>query len=234
MGQVKLLIHADPGARSGFVGAWLQSNLNGRRFDVGEFSMHGSNYFKIHDCIDSTVIKNFDGIKIRIRPSRTLLHLSMLLYLRKNVHVQHPDFSKDEYDLETWTKVYTTHKTWLEQDSRYDLSLYDYVIDFEDTYNLEKMSSLFVKVNNRPPGDLMLKQFDLNNALNYIELDPSHSCVLAALVLNKEHKMGVGEEGRAWSICDIYQDYSKDQRHQALCDRLTLNNYKEGLCHEVF
>ena len=62
-----LLIHADPGARLGAVGAWISNTLSGKSFDVG--AQDGVNFHKIHYLNDVNELTNFDGIKIRIQPT---------------------------------------------------------------------------------------------------------------------------------------------------------------------
>lgn len=92
---MNLLIHADPGARSGFVAAWLTNCLTRLEFDVGQ-SLR-SKFVKIHQLPNPESIKNHQGIKIRIKPCLSTVDLLALLFLRKNVHVQFPNFTKDEY-----------------------------------------------------------------------------------------------------------------------------------------
>ena len=76
-----LLIHADPGARSGFVAAWLHDNLANAGIDVGITA--GTPFCKIHDLNNNETIKNFQGKKIRIKSTFDLLNLQLLLFLRK-------------------------------------------------------------------------------------------------------------------------------------------------------
>ena len=70
-----LLIHADPGARSGFVSAWLQDDLAKAEFDVGISA--GTKFSKIHTLDSVDQIKNFSGTRIRIRPSFDKLNLHL-------------------------------------------------------------------------------------------------------------------------------------------------------------
>ena len=76
-----LLIHADPGTRSGFVAAWLQDKLDTAGFDVGATT--NTSFFKIHNLDNHQTIKSFNGTKIRIKSTFKLLNLQLLLFLRK-------------------------------------------------------------------------------------------------------------------------------------------------------
>jgi hypothetical protein len=79
--ELKLLIHADPGARSGFVAAWLTNKLDSVTFDVGLELC--PDFVKIHKLTDYNQIKNFNGTTIRIQPQVEFIDLLCLLFLRK-------------------------------------------------------------------------------------------------------------------------------------------------------
>jgi len=102
-GKRKLLIHADPGARGGFVAAWLTNRLSRLAFDSG--AVLRPTFRKIHKLDNVNDIKNFIGTKIRIRPRIDSIDLHSLLFLRKNVYLQIPNFTQDEFSLETFTKL---------------------------------------------------------------------------------------------------------------------------------
>ena len=147
--KLSLLIHADPGSRSGFLAAWLTQVLNRLAFDSG--SDLNPNFYKIHTLDNIQRIINFKGIKIRIRPTLTMIDLHCLLFLRKNVHTQIPDFTRDEFCLDTFTKLTHFTQELFENDSELDYSVYDYIINFEDTFDTQCMINLFQQINNKLP-----------------------------------------------------------------------------------
>ena len=70
---INLLIHADPGARSGFVAAWLTQKLNSVQFDSGVTL--NPKFLKIHKLDNVQRITNFNGKKLRIRPTLIMIDL---------------------------------------------------------------------------------------------------------------------------------------------------------------
>jgi hypothetical protein len=79
---MSLLIHADPGARSGFIAAWLNDNLEFAGFDVGTTA--NTFFKKIHQLENFDHLTKFSGTRIRIKPTFDMLALHLLLFLRKN------------------------------------------------------------------------------------------------------------------------------------------------------
>lgn len=225
-GVNNLLIHHDPGTRGGMLAAWLQGNLRGSKFDVGEYFNNQINYHKIHDLEDVGLIQNFNGIRIRIKQDRVKLELSMYFYLVKNVYQLLPEFSKDQFDLDTWSKMFTSHSQWLKNDNALDYSLYNYVVNFSDLYNTNYMVDLYKEINQASPNDDLVNELVNNNKLNNPILEPYHSCTLAALVLNEEFNQGLHEQDRLWSIVDVYNTYPATERHRVLNNMLAPTNYK--------
>jgi hypothetical protein len=86
---------------------WAGQNINAGTvtlvFDNG--SSIRPQFVKIHKLKDANILKNFSGTKIRIRPSIESIDLHSLLFLRKNVYEQVPEFTRNEYSLETFTKL---------------------------------------------------------------------------------------------------------------------------------
>ena len=220
----KLLIHADPGARSGFVAAWLNDDLAHAGFDVGVTSK--TSFFKIHTLDNHERIKSFQGTKIRIKSTFTLLNLHLLLFLRKNVHVQLPDFTKDEYSLETFSKVYIFAKECFDKEKFVDYSLYDYSITFNDTFNLDKMINLYHQVNNQYPNETNINRAILHNKINQIELNNAHACSIAALILETEITLRLLESQRQWSIVEIYKNISLTELYTEVRRQICPANYQ--------
>ena len=223
----KLLIHADPGARSGFVAAWLNDDLAHAGFDAGATSK--TSFFKIHTLDNHERIKSFQGTKIRIKSTFTLLNLHLLLFLRKNVHVQLPDFTKDEYSLETFSKVYIFAKECFDKEKFVDYSLYDYSITFNDTFNLDKMINLYHQVNNQYPNETNIKRAILHNKINQIELDNAHACSIAAMILETESIMNLKEGNRTWSMPILYNTIPIEDLYTTVKSMIVSNNYQTPL-----
>lgn len=220
-----MLIHGDPGARNGFVGAWLTKALVKTSFDAGiELS---PSIIKIHSFVEDGEqrVKSFQGTRIRIRPTLAMVDNHVLLFLRKNVHVQIPNFTRDEYSLETFSKLWFFIKECFEHDTHVDYSLYDYVINFEDTYNLQAMTDMYQAILSDVPSEQEINVFHETNEINNIPLDPNHAASLVKFILEQEQLLQVTEQQRQWSIVDIYNNTSKDQLHDAVRRAIIKENY---------
>ena len=220
-----LLIHGDPGARNGFVGAWLTKSLLKTSFDVGEEL--APTYTKIHNFSGNNkdTLEKFSGVRIRIRPTLEMIDTHILLFLRKNVHTQLPNFTRDEYSFETFSKLWNFIKECFVHDTQINYSLYDYVINFEDTYNLEAMINLYQKVLLSFPSDHEIQIFHNTNSINRIPLDINHSASLIKFILKQETHLGVSEQQRHWSIVDIYRNTNKEQLHTEIKRAIIKENY---------
>ena len=222
--NTKLLIHADPGARSGFLAAWLTDNLKDAGFDVG-VTTH-TNFVKIHTLDDISKIINFSGIKIRIKPSFDKLNLQLLLFLRKDVHTQIPNFTRDEFSLETFSKTYIFSKECFEQDATLNYLHYDHVIDFCDTFNLEKLTELYVKCNNCYPAMDNINYMLKNNAMNQLPIEKNHACNISAMLITTETKMNLKEKNRKWSLPVIYNTVDINYIYDTIKSKIKAENYQ--------
>jgi hypothetical protein len=220
---MNLLIHADPGARSGFIAAWLTNQLTKVAFDSG-VSLR-PRFVKIHKLEDVDILKNFSGTKIRVRPSVETIDIHSLLFLRKNVHVQHTNFTRDEYSLETFTKLTHFSQEILEWNNKLDYSLYDIVIDFADTFNKDFMIDLYKKIVGTMPSSHMIDMLDDTNNLNNITIDKNHACSILKLCLLQEQKLELKEENRFWSVIDVYNTTSVDQLYDTVYNLIDPKNY---------
>lgn len=218
-----LLIHADPGARSGFVAAWLLNRLDYAEFDVG-ISANPS-FYKIHKLVNREQIKNHLGIKIRIQPTFDKLPLHLLLFLRKNVHVQFPTMTRDEFAIETFSKVYQFAKDCLEDDACLDYSMYDHTITFQDTFDINCMAELYYQYNKATPTELQIKQFERVNELNSININPNHACNIATFILETEQLLNLKEKDRLWSLPVIYKTITVDKLFSTIQETITPKNY---------
>jgi hypothetical protein len=218
-----LLIHADPGARSGFLAAWLTDTLTRVSVDAG--SELNPPYVKIHKLENINDIKLFNGIKIRIKPNLEYIDLITLLFLRKNVYKLIPDFTRDEYSLETFSKLTRFSNEIFHDDAELNYEVYDYVIDFKDTFNTDCMKEIYTKVTGKVADSSMIEILEKTNIVNNISIDKNHSCSIVKLVLTQENKLQLKEEHRYWSIVDIYKNTATEQRYDAVLKSIVASNY---------
>ena len=224
--MTNLLIHADPGARAHFVANWLSNKLDHAGFDVGATAFLP--FVKIHRLNDVYQLTSFQGPRIRIKPTFDKLDLHLLLFLRKNVHVQLPNFTKNEFSLETFTKVYIFAKECVDNNNNLDYSLYHYAINFEDTFDLEKLIDLYEKINGVTPSQTNINLAVRNNTINQIELDVNHACSIAAMVLETESKLNLLEKNRHWSIPVLYETTPVAELYQTVKSMITLEHYQSN------
>ena len=160
-----LFICADVGARSGFVGAWLNKKLLPDCFDVGREV--GVFFHKEHFDLDNKKVKSFNGRKIRIQPDLPLLATHMTLSLEKDVYIKIPEFKFPRKSYEVFEKMFYSGKLWFSHDSQIDPGLYDKIISFSDTYNLTKMIELYMWYNNGSfPTSCEIEHFNSTNKKN--------------------------------------------------------------------
>ena len=220
---MNLLIHADAGSRSGFVAAWLTNCLSSASFDVG--ASVKPKFFKIHRLLDHQLLQNYKGLKIRIRPKIDIIDLHLLLLLRKNIYTLFPDFTRDEYSLETFLKLNNMANDMFEQDRAADCDLYDIVLDFADTFDNEYMINLYKSVVGVPPTADMIDHMIATNKLNTIAIDKNHACSIIKLCLEQEHELGLKEEHRFWNIYDIYNSTPVEKLYDTVYETITPKNY---------
>ena len=221
---MKLLIHADPGARSGFVAAWLLGQLTTTtEFDVG--SSIGPKFVKIHRLENINDVSQHNGLKIRIKPTVETIDLQCLLFLRKNIYNQIPTFTRDEYSLETFTKLTHFSQEIFEWDQDLDYGLYNIALNFSDTFDTDFMIRLYRNVNLCDPSPLMIDNLIKTNNLNSIYIDKNHACSILKLCLDREQKLNLNEKNRFWSIVDIYNTISVNQLYDTVYNAIDPKNY---------
>jgi hypothetical protein len=220
---VNLLIHADPGARSGFLAAWLTDKLTRTVFDVG--INLGPRFHKIHRLTNVDEIKSFNGLKIRIRPARDQIDLLSLLFLRKNVYAQIPSFTRDEYSLETYTKLSHFAQDILKSDCELDYSVYDHVVDFNTLFDTSSMIEFYHLITGNTPTTAMINVLEQTNKINQIQLDKNHACSILKLIFTREYHLGLKEQNRLWSIVDLYNNIPRDQLYDTVYNSIKAENY---------
>lgn len=221
---MNLLICADPGARLGTVANWLNNSLECAVFEPG-IVFKDVKYKKIHTDFQNTVAKNYSGYKIRIRPSFKKLSTHLYLFLLKNVYAQIKGFSKNPYDLETATKVICSAQDWFLHDQQIDLSIYNTVCNFEDTYNIDFMIEIYQTINNCLPSDKLINILLETNKLNDPDLDKNYACVIAAMIMQREHELGLKEKDRLWSLPLTYTNTHQEALYDTIYNCITINNY---------
>ena len=220
---MNLLIHADPGARSGFLAAWLTGKLTELHFDAG--ASINPKFTKIHYLDNANTLTKFNGIKIRIRPTFTKLDLHTLLFLRKNVYTQIPNFTRDEYSLETFTKLAVFVEENFDWDSQLDYSHYTHVINFEDTFDINCMIDLYKNLNNSMPSRTEIDMLHLTTELNNIAIDQNHASSIVRLTVEKEAQLALKQQHRFWSIVDLYNTVPISELYDAVDRAITPANY---------
>lgn len=221
--KLSLLIHADPGARSGFLAAWITQKLTRLTFDSGKEL--NPQFYKIHKLDNTQQIINFSGIKIRIRPTFKMIDLHCLLFLRKNLYNQLPNFTRDEFSLDTFTKLTHFVQELFENDTRLDYSVYDYIINFEDTFDTQCMINLFQQINNKAPTTAEIDMLIQTNQLNSIKIKKNHSTSILKLCLEKEEQLALKESERFWSIVDVYNTVDCELLYDVVSDKIKTENY---------
>lgn len=229
-----LLIHADPGARSGFVASWLSNCLTELAFDSG--ATLKPTFVKVHK-IDQSVPNNpyklistveyvasYAGTKIRIRPRIQTIGLHCLLFMRKNINVL-PKFMVDEYSFETYSSLATFSKDIIERDLALDNSLYDVVLDFADTFDNQYMINLYKNIVGTTPTPNMIDMLTKTNKLNTINIDKNNACSILKLCLTREQELGLKEIDRFWSIVDIYKSTPIDKLYDTVFQSIVPENY---------
>lgn len=233
---MNLLIHADAGARSGLIGSWLTNRLTILAFDTGLANGPGSVVIHQPPNVDS-IIKH-SGLKIRVRPSISMIDLHCLLFLRKRVYETIENFSRDEYSLETFTKLDCFSRELLAYDCNLDYGIYDIVIDLADTFNNKYMIDLYIRINKTAPSNEMIKVLEDTNVMNNIMIDKNHACSIVKLCLEKEQELGLNEEHRFWSIDHIYKTTPYDKLYDTVNKMIVHHNYgislskKDKLCYK--
>ena len=224
-----MLICGDPGSRLGTFAAWIQNQLHKPVFEPGKELNGLLHYTKIHNDSQNSITSAFNGIKIRIKPSFNKLSTHLYLFLIKNVHTQIENFSKNQFDLETATKLTEAAQEWFLHDQQIDQSLYDIVLNFEDTYDVDYMIKIYKTINNCLPDTQLINNLIQTNMLNNPDLDKNHACVVSAMVLKKEQQLNLSEENRLWSFPGVYNTVDQNNLYDTISNLINHKNYSDGL-----
>lgn len=221
-----LLITADPGARSGFLAAWLEKKLTEPWFDVGANTQ--TKFIKHHRDYGNCAVKSHKGARIRIRPDLKNLKLHLYLSFKKDVQVKIKNFNYSEYSFESYEKMFQSAKVWFDHDEQVDISLYDKVISFSDTYNTNLMIELYQWYNKKTPTPNQIEILKLTNQLSCIDIPDNHCCDIAAMVFSTEKKNGFNEIDRYWSAADEYLHPDTSTLYNRILNKITAENYGQS------
>jgi hypothetical protein len=141
------------------------------------------------------------------------------------VHVQLPDFTRDEFCLDTFTKLTHFAQELFENDAQLNYSVYDYIINFEDTFDTQCMIDLFQQINNKSPTAAEIDMLLQTNQLNSITIEKNHSTSILKLCLEKEEQLSLKESERFWSIVDVYNTVDCELLYDVVSDKIKTENY---------
>ena len=139
--------------------------------------------------------------------------------------MQIPSFTHNEYSLDTFTKLTNFSQEIFKWDQELDYKLYDIVVDFANTFDTEYMINLYRKIVGQLPTQEMINMLVKTNDLNQISIDKNHACSILKLCLTQEHKLGLKEEHRCWSIVDVYNTTPVDQLYDKVMNSIKAENY---------
>lgn len=87
------------------------------------------------------------------------------------------------------------------------------------------MIDLYKKVVGADPTQYMITMLIETNNLNQIPIDQNHACSILKLCFTQEHKLGLKEEHRFWSIVDVYNSTPVDQLYDTVFQSIVPENY---------
>lgn len=199
---MNLLIHGHPGSRLGFVAAVLQNQLLNNLFDVG---IHvPSKYVKLHS-FDQKLVSSFSDIKIRIHTTLSMLDRHFILFFQKNVQKQDNTYQTFSItDRRIIDKMYYAFNSkWLPDAAATIPNLYDYNINFEQTFDIEFMCDLYFQVNKNLPSSALVEAMQTTNQANVQPIETNHGCRVAAEIIKFEQGNNLTEHDRSWQLNQV-------------------------------
>lgn len=225
-----ILIHGAPGSRLGFINSLLTNSLLPDMYDVGAESP--SRFVKLH-IYNEEKVKQFAGKKIFIKVSHDLLFLQLFLYYDKNLLVQNPEVGQYHYTHRyLFDKFYYSSKMWFDDKNSTNLSLYDYIIPFENTYDINYLISLYKAFHGCDPSDKLINAAITTNQRNMPTVPDNHASRVAAEVFNFECLNEFPEQNRLWAI-NVAAPFDHESGECLDPDNL-FNNIKQMLTKEYY
>jgi hypothetical protein len=191
------------------VAAVLQDKLVDRLFDVGRTIYAEIDFVKLH-TFDQNIVSTFSGTKICINTTFDLLHLHFFLFYQKNVLESiDPVIKKVFQDLHITDRrvldklFYTFNSNWISDANVTQHKLYDYHINFEQTFDIEFMCDLYFQINQTLPSSRLIEAMQTTNQINSPMVDLNHSCRVAAEIVKFEHTNNLTEQDRSWNLNQV-------------------------------
>lgn len=233
---MELLIHGVPGSRLNFVAAVINDRLLDNMFDVGLETPVALGYHKIHRSNNNLVAK-FPGNRIYIEPAYENLDRHFFLFLVKNMFDLEPAFRTYHYtDRRILDKMYYSYREWMQDKHLTQKNLYNYIIQFEQTFDINFMCDLYRKINQKEPSRQLINAMHSTNQANSPELDQNHVAKVAAEIIKFESANNLTEASRQWQLnqCASFDDdgvcHDPDNLYNNIVSHLTIENYQNQKC----
>ena len=98
---------------------------------------------------------------------------------------------------------YALNFDWLPDANATQHELYDYHINFEQTFDVEFMCNLYFQVNQTLPSSRLIEAIQTTNQINSPTINQNHSCRVAAEILKFEHTNNLTEKDRSWNLNQV-------------------------------
>jgi len=225
--MARIGIYAPPGARCGFVATYLNQKLTTSGYDIGRELNYASgdlDFIKTH-TYDEKIHDN--DITIRINLSYDLLDRMLYLFLHKNIYRWEPNFTKDEYGIDTFTKLYYQAVNEIKEeqaiiDNNYK---FDITLSFAETYSVGYLSQLYRDINGKDPTQQEKQNAILTNQQSIPDIDVNHASHIVKFIINIEKELNLNESNRKWSINKIYEDTQVKELYNKVNQAIKSNNY---------
>jgi hypothetical protein len=197
---VNLLIHGHPGSRLGFVAAVLTDKLSDHLFDVGDL-VH-KDFRKLHR-FDSEILSSFPNTKICIHTTFAMLDRHFFLFFQKNsLKIETEKFQNlHTTNREIIEKMYYAFNSdWFPDAAITIPNLYDYNINFEQTFDIDFMCDLYFQVNKKLPSSKLVQAMQTTNQSNSQPIALNHGCRVAAEIIKFERHNNFTEHDRSWQL----------------------------------
>jgi hypothetical protein len=230
----KLLIVAPAGGRAGAVCTFLNDiekisfdvgfNINSSLFDkFHSLKIHNEDYTLNHDTIER---KNYYP-KILIIPEIKNLNLMLYLFYKKNCQNQIEGFcAENEYSKKTFDKLYYTGIDYIKKFYKPNKYQYDYILTFEDTFDVKILTKIFLKVHGYSPKKTTISSFIESCNLSNVDIDCNHPASLAKLIIEKEKNLNLDDIYRKkWSADEILETQPPSQWYTEINKKIHHDNY---------
>jgi hypothetical protein len=225
--MARIGIFAPPGARCGFLATFLNQKLTKDAYDVGRELNYASgklDFVKTH-VYDKNIYKN--DITVRINLSYDSIDQMLFLFLHKNIYRWEPNFTKDEYSIETFTKLYRQAISEIKQEKFLKDSniKFDIEMEFKNTFNVGYIFELYKSINGKLPSTKERKNAILSMSKSSPYIPINHASNIVKLIINKETKLNLNELNRKWDINNIFQNTDTKKLYNTVNNIIKGSNY---------